>query len=294
MSFSSKSPDQVEVWAAGDHELAEGARWIDGRLVYVDILAGRLLEVPDLTGPRTPREIARLDVPLGAVAPVGGRPGHWIAAAGTGIALLGPHGGLDWLARPEDRSAVRTRMNDGVCDPHGRFWAGSMPYDGTVGAGSLYRTDHDGSVHRVLDGMTIVNGPAFNSTGDLLYVADSAAGVIHRYALDPDGNPTDHAEFARTAAGGSPDGMTVDTDGCLWVAIWGHGAVHRFHPDGTHLTTLRLPARQPTSVCLTPTGGHLLITTARHGLDHPAGLDGSVLRAPVAAAAPAAHAYRQE
>ncbi|MFJ6771881.1 SMP-30/gluconolactonase/LRE family protein [Kitasatospora sp. NPDC091257] len=294
MSFSSHLPGQVDVWAAGDHELAEGARWIDGRLVYVDILAGRLLEVPGLTGPRTPREIARLDVPLGAVAPVGGRPGHWIAAAGTGIALLGPDGSPDWLARPEDGSPVPTRMNDGVCDPHGRFWAGSMPYDGTPGAGSLYRTDHDGSVHRVLDGMTIVNGPAFNSTGNLLYVADSAAGVIHRYALDPDGNPTDHAEFTRTADGGSPDGMTVDTDGCLWVAIWGHGAVHRYHPDGTHLTTLRLPARQPTSVCLTPTGGHLLITTARHGLDHPAGPDGSVLRAPVAAAAPPARAYRQE
>ncbi|WP_329560466.1 SMP-30/gluconolactonase/LRE family protein [Kitasatospora sp. NBC_01266] len=284
---------QVQVWAAGDHELGEGARWIDGRLVYVDILAGRLLEVADLPGPRTPREIARLDVPLGAVAPISGRPGHWIAAAGTGIALLDPAGDLDWLARPEDRSPVPTRMNDGVCDPHGRFWAGSMPYDGTPGAGSLYRTDHDGSVHRVLDGMTIVNGPAFNSAGDLLYVADSTAGVIHRYDLDADGNPTSREEFARVAVGGSPDGMTVDTDGCLWVAIWGHGAVHRYHPDGTHLTTLRLPTPQPTSVCLPPSGGRLLITTAHHGLSRPAGPAGSVLCAAVEASAPPAHAYRQ-
>ncbi|MDH6114597.1 sugar lactone lactonase YvrE [Kitasatospora sp. MAP12-15] len=285
---------QIEVWAAGDHELGEGARWIDGRLVYVDILAGRLLEVADLPGPRTPREITRLDIPLGAVAPVSGRPGHWIAAAGTGIALLDPDGGVDWLARPEDRSLVPTRMNDGACDPHGRFWACSMAYDATPGAGSLYRTDPDGSVHRVLDGMTVVNGPAFNSTGDLLYVADSAAGVIHRCTLDPDGNPTGREEFTRLAAGGSPDGMTTDADGCLWVAIWGHGTVHRYHPDGTQLATLHLPTPQPTSVCLTPTGGRLLITTARHGLTNPGSQDGSVLSLPVEATAPPAWAYQPQ
>ncbi|MCX5208372.1 SMP-30/gluconolactonase/LRE family protein [Kitasatospora sp. NBC_00240] len=292
MSFSNQS--YADVWADSDHELGEGARWIDGRLVYVDILAGRLLEVPDLPGPRTPREIARVDVPLGAVAPVSGRPGHWIAAAGTGIALLGPDGSLDWLARPEDRSPVRTRMNDGVCDPHGRFWAGSMAYDGTPGAGSLYRTDPDGSVHRVLDGLTIVNGPAFDPSGDVLYVADSAAGVIHRCTLDPDGNPDGREEFARVGAGGAPDGMTVDTDGCLWVAIWGHGAVHRYHPGGALLGTVRLPTPQPTSVCLTPSGGSLFVTTARYGLSQPGGQDGSVLRVPAQAAAPAARAYRQE
>ncbi|MDH6133696.1 sugar lactone lactonase YvrE [Kitasatospora sp. MAA4] len=283
---------RIETWVDGDHELGEGARWIDGRLVYVDILAGRLLEVADLPGPRTSRELLRLDVPLGAVAPIGGRPGHWIAAAGTGIALLDPDGRLNWLARPEDRSPVPTRMNDGACDPHGRFWAGSMAYDATPGAGSLYRTDRDGSVHRVLDGMTIVNGPAFTSTGDLLYVADSAAGVIHRCTLDPDGNPTGREEFTRVTAGGSPDGMTIDTDGCLWVAIWGHGTVHRYHPDGTRLATLQLPASQPTSVCLTPTGGRLLVTTARHGLTNPGRRDGSVLSLPAEATAPPACAYQ--
>ncbi len=284
---------QVEVWAGGDHELGEGARWVDGRLVYVDILAGRLLEVADLPGPRAAREIARLDVPLGAVAPIGDRPGRWIAAAGTGIALLAPDGRLDWLARPEERAPVAMRMNDGACDPHGRFWAGSMPYDGTKGAGSLYRADPDGSVHRVLDGLTIVNGPAFSSAGDLLYVADSAAGVVHRCTLDADGDPTGREEFVRVAAGGSPDGMTVDEDGCLWVAIWGHGAVHRYHPDGTLLATVRLPTPQPTSVCLAPSGGRLLITTARYGLGRPTGPAGSVLWAPVEATAPAARAYRQ-
>ncbi|MFJ7969716.1 SMP-30/gluconolactonase/LRE family protein [Streptomyces sp. NPDC096324] len=280
----------AEVWVEGAYELGEGARWVDGRLVFTDILTGRLLHVPD--GTRTAREIVRLDVPLGAVAPVHGRPGHWIAAAGTGIAHLAPDGRLDWLDRPEDDSPVPTRMNDGACDPHGRFWAGSMAYDATPGAGSLHRTDPDGTVHRVLEGLTIVNGPAFTADGTLLYVADSAAGVVHRCPLDVDGNPLGLSEFTRLPAGGSPDGMTVDTDDCLWVAVWGMGEVHRYGPDGTRLATIRLPVRQPTSVCLPPEGGRLLITTARYGLTGPFGAAGAVLTAPVDAAAPAAEAYR--
>ena len=114
----------------GGYELAEGGRWVDGRYVYVDILSGRLFELRDNTEPAAPRELARLDVPLGAVAPVDDQPDAWIAA-GTGIALLPADGTLEWLDRPEDRTPVPSRMNDGVADPAGRFWAGSMAYDGT-------------------------------------------------------------------------------------------------------------------------------------------------------------------
>ncbi|MGX6605328.1 SMP-30/gluconolactonase/LRE family protein [Micromonosporaceae bacterium Da 78-11] len=77
---------QVTVWAAADFELGEGVRWIDGRLIFVDVLTGRLLEV-SATTQHTPRELARLHLPLGAVAPLRARPGHWIAAIGTGIAM---------------------------------------------------------------------------------------------------------------------------------------------------------------------------------------------------------------
>lgn len=168
----------------GAYELAEGGRWIDGRCVYVDILSGRLFELRDGTEPTVPRQLARLDVPLGAVAPVGDRPGTWIAAAGTGIALLTADGALEWLDRPEDRTTVPSRMSDGVADPPGRFWAGSMAYDGTPGAGSLYRTDPDGTVVRVLDGLTIANGLAFTADGTTMYVADTAVGTILRCRVD--------------------------------------------------------------------------------------------------------------
>jgi sugar lactone lactonase YvrE len=182
-------------------------------------------------------------------------------------------------------------MNDGVCDPHGRFWAGSMALDLTPGGGSLYRTDHDGTVHRVLDGLTIVNGPTFNADGDLLYLADTAAAVVYRYGVAADGTLHDRREFARLTHG-LPDGMTVDTEGCLWLAVWDGHAVHRYHPDGTLLTTIQVPATRPTSVCLPPGSGQLFITTARRGLTDPAPADGAVLTVPVPATGLPTRGYR--
>ncbi|MET9791054.1 SMP-30/gluconolactonase/LRE family protein [Streptomyces canus] len=263
------------------YELAEGGRWFDGRYVYVDILSGRLFALRDDTGPT---QLARLDVPLGAVAPVYGRPDTWIAAAGTGIALLTPDGALDWLDRPEDRTPFPSRMNDGVADPAGRFWAGSMAYDGTPGAGSLYRTDPDGTVVRVLDGLTIANGPAFTADGTTMYLADTAAGTILRCRIDPRsgdllGSPETFVQLRDDE--GSPDGMTVDAEGCLWVALWGAGAVRRHHPDGRLLHTLAVPAPHPTSVCLPPDDNRLFVTTARYGVTNPAATSGAVLGFPV-------------
>ncbi|MFE0459124.1 SMP-30/gluconolactonase/LRE family protein [Kitasatospora sp. NPDC058965] len=275
------------VWAPADHQLAEGARWVDGRLVHTDILTGRLFELP--AGSRDRRELLSLDVPLGAVAPVAGRPGHWIAAAGTGIALLAPDGGVEWLARPEQDAATPARMNDGVCDPRGRFWAGSLAYDTTPGAGSLYRTDPDGSVHRVLSGLTIVNGPAFGPDARELFVADSAAGRILRVGLDEAGDPRETEVFAQVTEG-EPDGMTVDTEGHLWVAVWGGGVIHRYAPDGTLVARLPVPVPQPTSVCLHPDQGLLFVTSAAIGLADP-GLSGSLLALPVDARGLPATAY---
>lgn len=288
----------VTVVVDGGYELAEGGRWADGRYVYVDILAGRLYELPDATDATdapAPRPLARLDVPLGAVAPVRGEPDVWIAAAGTGIALLTADGPPEWLDRPEDRTPVPSRMNDGVADPAGRFWAGSMAYDGTRGAGSLYRTDPDGTVVRVLDGLTIPNGPAFSADGTTMYLADSAAGTILRCRVDPvSGDLSGGPEtFVRLAGDdGSPDGMTVDEEGCLWVAMWGAAAIRRYHPDGRLLHTLGVPAPHPTSVCLHPHERRLFVTTARYGVQSPTAASGAVLALPAPAGGTAASAWR--
>ncbi|MEU6082568.1 SMP-30/gluconolactonase/LRE family protein [Streptomyces sp. NPDC047108] len=278
-------------------ELGEGVRWFDGRLVLVDILAGRLLQAPD-DGGAVPgaalREVLRLPVPLGAVAPLADRPGWWVAAAGTGICLLSPDGVLDWLARPEDATPLPTRMNDGVADPHGRFWAGSMAYDATEDAGSLYRVGPDGSVTRVLDGITVPNGPAFTADGTVMYLADSARGVIRRYSVDAFSGALGTPEPFATIGHGAPDGMAVDRNGSLWVAVWGAGAVHRYREDGTLDRVVPVPAAQPAGVCLGgPDGRTLFVTSARVGLDEPGPLDGAVFALPVDTPGPPASSFRR-
>ena len=261
-------------------QLGEGARWVDGGLVLVDILAGDLFTHPG-DGPAPLRRLAHVDVPLGAVAPVRDRPGTWVAAVGDGVALLDADGGLDWLARPEGRHDGRTRMNDGVCDPHGRFWAGSMAYDGGTPLGSLYRADPDGSVQQVLDDLVVANGPAFTADGTTMYLADSGRATLTRYRVADDGTPTDPVVLLHEESGAVPDGMTTDASGALWVAMWGGSQVRRYAPDGELLACLPLPASQPTSVALA--GGRALVTTARHGLDDPAPHDGLVLAVDVTA-----------
>jgi sugar lactone lactonase YvrE len=273
----------LTVWSAGAYELAEGARWVGERLVFVDILSGRLLEAPTAPGPA--RVLAALDVPLGAAAPAGD--GEWIVAAGTGIALLRRDGTLDWLDRPEEGARSPARMNDACCDPRGRFWAGSMAYDVTEGAGSLYRTDPDGTVTQVLDGLTIVNGPAFTADGATMYIADSAARRIYRCGVDvASGEVASQTLFAEVPPEfGGPDGMTVDDRGRVWTALWDGAAVRCYEPDGS-FTDLPVPAPRPTSVCLAE--GRLFVTTARYGLSDAGAESGAVLSAAVEARAPSA------
>ena len=163
-----------------------------GRLVFVDILDGRLYEVVD----GQTRLLADLDVLLGAVAPVAGA-----RAGGSSPRAPGSRSSsrrrLDWLARPEDDAPQPRRMNDAVCDPAGRFWAGSMAYDEAPGAGSLYRVDTDGTVTRVLADITITNGPAFTADGRRMYLADSRGRLHLRVRRRPDsGELLDHREFA--------------------------------------------------------------------------------------------------
>jgi sugar lactone lactonase YvrE len=303
--------DTPTPWSADRFELGEGARWVDGRLVLVDLLAGRLLETSG-DAPGALREVCRVPVPLGAVAPLAGRPGDWLAALGTGVATLtgdptrtsdptrtgapaptgdpAPTGApaaagtgtaaWEYLADLESANAAPARMNDAVADPHGRFWAGSMTYDGVPGGGTLYRRAPGGAQVAAVTGLTIANGPAFDAAGTVMYLADTPLGHVDRFAVDPGtGELSNREPFVRLSPDeGTPDGMTVDSSGHLWVALWGGHAVRRYRPDGALDREIRLPAAQPTSVCLGgPELRRLFVTTAHFGLEPPGPLDGALL-----------------
>lgn len=266
----------VRALASDRLDLGEGSRWVGDRIVLVDIPAGRLLSAPATGEAGSLTELARLTVPLAAVAPVAGRPGAWLAAAGTGFSVI-EAGGVREIAAPDPVTDRPWRMNDAVADRAGRFWAGSMACDQTPRDGALYRLDPDGTVRTMLRGLTIANGPAFSPDGRIMYLSDTPLGHVDRFSVDPaTGELSDREPFLRIdAAQGHPDGITVDAAGHLWVALFGGAAVHRYRPDGVLDRTLAVPARQPTSVCVA--GDRLVVTSGRGGVDDPGPDDGAVM-----------------
>jgi sugar lactone lactonase YvrE len=267
----------VRELAADRLELGEGSRWVGDRVVLVDIPAGRLLSAPAPPGAASAlTELAKLPEPLAAVAPVAGRPQAWLAAAGTGFTLIDGDDVRE-IAAPEAVTDRPWRMNDAVADRAGRFWAGSMACDQTRGCGALYRLDPDGSVRTVLRDLTIANGPAFSPDGRVMYLSDTPLGHVDRFDVDPrTGELSGRAPFLRLdEEHGTPDGLTVDADGYLWVALFGGSAVRRYRPDGVLDRAVPVPARQPTSVCLV--GDHVVVTSGRGGLDDPGPADGAVM-----------------
>src|SRR3984893_12543436 len=237
--------------------LSEGPRWDAGRseLLWVDVLAGRLHRArPGAGGQLEVLQTFQVHGHLGAAAPAVG--GGYVLAAGPGFLHVDDAGAVRELAQPE---AGRTdvRMNDGACDPQGRFWAGTMAYDEAPGAGRLSRLERDGRCTLVLTGLTISNGIGWSPDGATMYLADSGTGDIDAFDFDPaTGDLSRPRTVAHvTAANAVPDGLTVDDRGDIWAALWNGGALARYHPDGSLAATVPLPVDRPTSCAFGDTGG---------------------------------------
>ena len=247
-------------------ELGEGLRWdaVRNELLHVDIVDGTVWRHGiDEHGALVP--IARYELPMtvGTIAPIIGDDG-WLVGAGRGIVHLASDGSHRTLAVV---SPLGTRMNDGACDPQGRFWVGTLADDHRAGGGALYRMDRDGEVELVLDGLTISNGLGWSIDDHTMYLVDSGPGVV--YAFDFDGT-TGRISSQRVLISvpddlGAPDGMTVDAAGDLWVAIYGGGCVHRYSPGGELRQVVEVPAQQSTSCALVGRLGQLYVTTATEG-----------------------------
>lgn len=245
-------------------DVGEGPAWdaAAGRLIWVDITASRVHELH-------PDGLARswnVGEHVGAAVPRAS--GGLVLATRAGFAVLAPDGCVTPIA-PVEADVPGNRMNDGKCDPQGRFWAGTMPYKDTPGAGSLYRLDKDHRVQRVLPGLGLANGLGWSPDGKTFYFIDSTTQSVDAYDFDPgDGALSGCRQVAAIdPADGMPDGMTVDDEGCLWVALWGGGCVRRYRPDGTVAAIVHLPASQVTSCAFGgPDRGDLYITSAAHRL----------------------------
>jgi sugar lactone lactonase YvrE len=242
--------------------LGEGARWDARRdeLLRVDILAGRVFrDRVAADGDLDPVTAYEVPGTVGAITPIDGDDG-WLLAANRGFAHLAIDGSVRVLA---DVVPDGARMNDAACDPQGRFWAGTKA--DRAGDAMLYRLEATGNVEVMLDGLTISNGLGWSPDGHTMYLADSGPRTIHAFDYDGDRGAISNARVlvGLDAETGAPDGLTVDADGDLWVAIWGAGQVRRYSPTGELRQSLDVPAAQSTCCAFGGPGLHTLyVTTA--------------------------------
>lgn len=259
---------QWEVAAAVGAELGERPVWdanVAG-LVWVDINAGLLHCFRADAGDTV---AVSAGVPLGAAA-ARARGGYVFAGAG-GFRLVAADGAADGPVIVPPGMPPNVRFNDGACDPAGRFWAGTAATDGTSKTASLYRLDADGSVTEMLTGVTESNGLGWSPDAATFYYTDSGEPEPRVRAFGFDlraGTLHDERELIRFGPDdGIADGLVVDTDGCLWIAMWDGGCVRQYSAQGELLALYPVPVSRPTCPGFGgPDLDELYLTTAWEGL----------------------------
>jgi sugar lactone lactonase YvrE len=240
-----------ERWIQG-----ESPRWTGGEEVcWVDMGASAFV-VGRFAGGRI--ETTRTEVVgnrIGSAARIDGTD-DWAVACDREIVRLHSSGERSVLAELPDGDGF---MNDGICDPRGRFWTGTQTAERTATA-ALYSIGADRRPVERVSGVTVSNGICFSSGGGTLYYVDTLPRrSIEAFDVGPDG-ALGNRRTVCAVEGGNPDGLTIDDDGALWVAVWNAGHVRRYAPSGELLDIVGVPANRPTAVALV--GSTLLITTA--------------------------------
>ncbi|MER7741115.1 SMP-30/gluconolactonase/LRE family protein [Streptomyces sp. NPDC096538] len=265
-----------DVAVRAEAELGEGPTWdpATGRLLWIDILSSRLHTYDPATGRRTVR---RTEQHVGAVKPRAG--GGLVLNLRDGIGLLDPDGSFRWLHR---EAVPGRRGNDAAVAPDGSLFAGTMRYDEATGGGTLSRVTGDGTVTVLLDDATVSNGTGWSPDGRLMYYIDTPTRRVDVFDAGEDGTVSGRRPLAVIEEGaGFPDGLTVDADGCVWVALWDGAAVRRYTPSGELDRVIELPVPRVTACAFGgPTLTDLYLTTARVGLTAPHPLAGSLLVVP--------------
>ena len=248
--------------------LGEGPHWWveEQQLLWVDITSAQVGLFDPVTGCN---RMLPLPAHAGCVVPT--LRDDLLVATADGFQRLDPKSGALTHVHDPESHLPGNRFNDGKCDPWGRLWAGTMAYDFAGGCGSLWRIGASLEPECMLSGLSISNGLAWSHDRRSMYFIDSPTLEIRRFELSGDGDLLDQGEVCiRIPAAWNcvPDGMAIDREGMLWIALHNGGAVTRWNPySGDHLATVELPCSRVTSCCF---GGHdfsqLFITTAREGL----------------------------
>lgn len=243
-------------------EHGEGPVWSRtwGGLRWVDMLAGDVLTLD------APGNVARTHVGSIAAALRPRARGGAVIAVERGFAFEETDGSLTHADELWTDPSVR--MNEGSCDPDGRFYCGSMHYDGLPRRGALFRLDVEGSVRQVFDGTSVSNGLDWSEDGATAYYVDSATQRIDVFDYDFASGLTGRRPFISIdPADGTPDGLTVDRAGGVWLALFGGSCVRRYTDRGRLDLVVDVPVSQVTACAFGGPGlDRLFITTSRHGL----------------------------
>jgi len=227
-------------------ELAEGPLWNAdrGELVWVDIPGHAVHFFDPENGEDRAVDVGR---PVGAAAMR--ESGGMVLALSDGFGFLDDRTGEVEIVATAWEAGPNVLANDGKCDPTGRFWAGTLTEPAEEGASALYRLDPDLRVTKVLGDVTVSNGLGWSTNGDLMYYADTPTGGVDVFDHnEATGDIKNRRRLVSVPSEiGVPDGLTVDAEDCLWVAVYGGSCVRRYSPGGELLAIVELPVSQATS-----------------------------------------------
>lgn len=257
----------IEPLCAIKCELGEGPVWEHqtNSLVWVDIVAAKMHRWNDDTG-----DTRTWQLPFKAFSATPTLNGQYVLTTRRGFAIYDPDTeNVRSLEDPEPEYPLNY-LNDAKCDGLGRLWAGSMDSRMEKKLGSLYRLDPTLSQHKIDSSIWLSNGIDWSPDNSILYFVDTKAERIYAYDFDLEsGAASDRRLFRDTSnEPGSPDGLTVDASGNIWVASWDGWCLHRYSSSGELAATIALPVQRPTSLIFGGQGfADLFVTTATHGLE---------------------------
>jgi sugar lactone lactonase YvrE len=233
------------VWSVAA-ELGEGPVWVgrDGALWFTDIKRRKIHRYDPASGARSSWDSPEQ---VGFVLPARG--GGFVAGLMSGLHRFDESSGAFELMVEMEPERPNNRLNDGVVDPKGRLWFGTMDNGESEPSGAFYRFERGAVVRTGLEGIAITNGPALSPDGRILYFVDTLAGTIDAADIAEDGALGPRRPFVRIdPADGHPDGPTVDSEGCVWISLYAGWEARRYSPSGELVGRVRFPVANITKI----------------------------------------------